>query len=125
MKSKHSSRNLFLDKIGRQRSIVIATILFLFGSAIQTGAKNLAMILFGRFAAGCKKIIMRDIHTRTHDLFLKLGFSVLFIRGSRCLYNVDSNVHCRNINLAYAWKNGCFMAIKYFCWHDVIVLVYK
>ncbi|KAI9341312.1 general substrate transporter [Pilaira anomala] len=44
--------NFSADKIGRQRSIMIATVLFLFGSAIQTGAKNLAMMLFGRFAAG-------------------------------------------------------------------------
>ncbi|GAA5810761.1 hypothetical protein MFLAVUS_004187 [Mucor flavus] len=44
--------NLSADKIGRQRSVIISTLIFLFGSAIQTGAKNLPMMLFGRFAGG-------------------------------------------------------------------------
>ncbi|KAG2237072.1 hypothetical protein INT48_001840 [Thamnidium elegans] len=44
--------NFSADKIGRQRSVIISTLIFLFGSAIQTGAKNLPMMLFGRFAGG-------------------------------------------------------------------------
>ncbi|KAL9538381.1 hypothetical protein MBANPS3_010976 [Mucor bainieri] len=44
--------NFYADRFGRQKSVITSTLIFMFGSAIQTGSKNLPMILFGRFAGG-------------------------------------------------------------------------
>lgn len=42
------------DPLGRKWSIVISSIVFLFGSALQAGAPNLATMMAGRFFGGCK-----------------------------------------------------------------------
>ncbi len=42
----------FADKIGRKHSIVLSTVIFLLGSAIQGGAQNVSMLLGGRFVTG-------------------------------------------------------------------------
>lgn len=42
----------FADKIGRKNSIVLSTLIFLLGSAIQGGAQNIGMLLGGRFVTG-------------------------------------------------------------------------
>ncbi|KAJ8132743.1 hypothetical protein O1611_g886 [Lasiodiplodia mahajangana] len=40
------------DKISRKRSIVVAVVIFLFGSALQTGAMNYDTLVAGRFIGG-------------------------------------------------------------------------
>lgn len=42
----------FADKIGRKYSIVLSTLIFLFGSALQGGAQNIGMLLASRFVTG-------------------------------------------------------------------------
>lgn len=42
----------FADRIGRKHSIVLSTLVFLLGSSIQGGAKNIGMLLGGRFVTG-------------------------------------------------------------------------
>ncbi|KAG2229946.1 general substrate transporter [Thamnidium elegans] len=42
----------FADRIGRKHSIVLSTLVFLLGSAIQGGAQNIGMLLGGRFVTG-------------------------------------------------------------------------
>ncbi|CEP07802.1 hypothetical protein [Parasitella parasitica] len=42
----------FADKIGRKFSIVLSTVVFLLGSALQGGAQSIAMLLGSRFVTG-------------------------------------------------------------------------
>lgn len=42
----------FADRIGRKYSIVLSTVVFLLGSAIQGGAQNIDYLLAGRFVTG-------------------------------------------------------------------------
>ena len=41
-----------MDRFGRRWTILIGAAINLFGAALQTGARNLAMILIGRILAG-------------------------------------------------------------------------
>ncbi|KAI8884900.1 general substrate transporter [Backusella circina FSU 941] len=40
------------DRIGRKKALIINTIIYIIGSALQAGAQNTAMMLFGRFVGG-------------------------------------------------------------------------
>lgn len=42
----------FADKIGRKYSIVLSTVVFLLGSALQGGAMNIGWLLGSRFVTG-------------------------------------------------------------------------
>lgn len=42
----------FADKIGRKYSIVLTTVVFLLGSALQGGAQNVAWLMGARFVTG-------------------------------------------------------------------------
>lgn len=42
----------FADKIGRKYSIVLSTLVFLLGSALQGGARQISMLLGARFVTG-------------------------------------------------------------------------
>jgi len=42
----------FADKIGRKYSIVLSTVVFLLGSALQGGAQNVEWLLGSRFVTG-------------------------------------------------------------------------
>ncbi|KAI8888646.1 general substrate transporter [Backusella circina FSU 941] len=44
--------NLLADKIGRQKPLIINSVIYLIGAALQTGSQNLPMLLFGRFCCG-------------------------------------------------------------------------
>ncbi|KAI8636932.1 general substrate transporter [Parasitella parasitica] len=97
--------NFYADRFGRRKSIIVSTLIFMFGSAIQTGSKNLPMILFGRFAGGwgvgsCSMLVPMYI----------AEISPLNIRGRMgALWQLNISV---GMMLAFWVNYGCLVGLK-------------
>ncbi|KAI8073483.1 general substrate transporter [Gilbertella persicaria] len=103
--------NLSADKLGRRKSVMLSCLLFMFGSLIQTGAKNLSMILFGRFAGGwgmgaCSMLVPMYIaelvpsHYRGRmgalwSLNIAVGMTIAFWTNYGCLVNLKGDIQWR------------------------------
>ncbi|CEP12248.1 hypothetical protein [Parasitella parasitica] len=97
--------NFYADRFGRRKSIIVSTLIFMFGSAIQTGSRNLPMILFGRFAGGwgvgaCSMLVPMYI----------AEISPLHIRGRMgALWQLNISV---GMMLAFWVNYGCLVGLK-------------
>ncbi|OBZ83170.1 Quinate permease [Choanephora cucurbitarum] len=105
------SANFSADRFGRRTSVMFSCLLFMFGSLIQTGAKNLDMILFGRFAGGwgmgaCSMLIPMYIaelvpsHYRGRmgalwSLNIAVGMTIAFWTNYGCLINLRGDIQWR------------------------------
>jgi MFS family permease len=52
-RTKQSNSLLYIDRLGRKKALIINTIIYVIGSALQAGTQNVPMMLFGRFVGGC------------------------------------------------------------------------
>ncbi|KAI8369048.1 general substrate transporter [Blakeslea trispora] len=103
--------NFSADRFGRRISVMFSCLLFMFGSLIQTGAKNLDMILFGRFAGGwgmgaCSMLVPMYIaelvpsHYRGRmgalwSLNIAVGMTIAFWTNYGCLVHLEGDIQWR------------------------------